>query len=350
MANREIDIQKIDPNFKKNQAFNMEDFTFYDIKDNLWSLYGLIADDVFRRLPKNIAYKTNDGVAALHMNTAGGRVRFTTDSPYIAIIAKMPDIVQMPHMPQTGISGFDLYTDDKFTAIYTPGIEDGILRGVSYIGEGDAKTITINFPLYNNVTDLYIGITKGYSFDEAPKYQTQKKLLFYGSSITQGGCVSRPGLAYPSQVARAVKCDHINLGFSGNARGEIVMADYIAKIAPDIFIMDYDHNAPSVQHLKETHEAFFKYFRKAQKETPVIFMSAPNIKFCGHDWEERRDIIKLTYDNAKANGDENVYFIDGETLWNEEHWDSCTMDKCHPNDLGHFEMAQKVIEVLKQLV
>jgi len=81
----------------------------------------------------------------------------------------------------------------------------------------------------------------------------------------------------------------------------------------------------------------------------VVMVSAPNVKFGGKDWFRRRDIVKKTFESAVNSGDENVYFIDGETLWGE-HWDSCTVDCVHPNDLGHFKMAEVIYNVLKNLL
>lgn len=344
-------ICEIDKNFKVESNLNLKDVTYYNVKENPWCLYGLMFDDMFRRMPKAVAENINEGVLALHTNTSGGRLRFITDSPYVAIVAKMHDNTHFPHMPQTGISGFDMYLDKRFHSSFIPPVNmDGSFGSVCHFKDSAEKNITINFPLYNNVADLYVGIKEGTRFKQANAYCKREKIVYYGSSITQGGCVSRPGLAYPAIISNDLDCDYINLGFSGSARGEEVMAEYIASINPDIFIMDYDHNAPNEEHLKNTHEKFFNIFRKMCPDTPVVMISAPNFKFDYLNWDARREIIKATYNSAVENGDINVYFIDGETLWGEEHWDSCTMDKTHPNDLGHFEMAQKIMSTIRKII
>lgn len=343
-------IGEIDKNFNIETALDLEDVTYYSVKENSWCLYGLIYDELFRRMPKEIAGEINEGVMALHTNTSGGRIRFITDSPYVAIVAQMPDKVHFPHMPQTGVSGFDLYVDKRFYSAYIPPVDmKNSFSSVSRFKDTTERNITINFPLYNNVSELFIGIKKGFCFEKADDYKQKEKIVYYGSSITQGGCVSRPGLAYPAIISNEISCDYINLGFSGSAKGEIVMAEYIASLNPDIFVLDYDHNAPNEEHLKNTHEKFFKIFRKRCPDTPVVMISAPNIKFC-LDWKARREIIKTTYNNAVANGDKNVYFIDGETLWGEELWDCCTMDKTHPNDLGHLKMAQGIMPMIGKII
>ncbi len=344
-------IHEVDKNFYVESKLNLKDVEYYNVKENPWCLYGLLIDDIFRRMPKQIAEKVNDGVFSLHSNTSGGRLRFVTDSPYVAIVAKMPDKVHFSHMSQTGVSGFDMYVDKRFHSAFIPPVDmEKSFSSVNHFKDTKERNITINFPLYNNVSDLYIGIKKGSCFKNAEDYEVKEKLVYYGSSITQGGCVSRPGLAYPAIISNELGCDYINLGFSGSARGEKIMAEYIASLNPDIFIMDYDHNAPNEEHLKNTHEVFFKVFREACPDTAVIILSAPNFKFDYLDWDARREIIKTTYNNALANRDNNVCFIDGEKLWGEEHWDLCTMDRTHPNDLGHFYMAQKIMPNIKNFL
>ena len=345
-------ISDIDKNFVVKSNLHLEDAEYFNIKENPWCLYGLMFDDMFRRMPKEVATKVNEGVLSLHSNTSGGRLRFITDSPYVAIVAQMPDKVHFPHMPQTGISGFDLYVDKRFYASFIPPIDrESTFSSVNSFKTSEERNITINFPLYNNVSDLYIGLKKGSSFKKADDYKQKEKIIYYGSSITQGGCASRPGLAYPAIISNELGCDYVNLGFSGSARGEEIMAEYIASLNPDIFVMDYDHNAPTEEHLKKTHEKFFKAYRKLCPNTPVVIVSAPNFKYGGYlDWRARREIIKATYNNAVANGDKNVYFVDGESLWGEEHWDLCTMDCTHPNDFGHFKMAQGIMPTIRQII
>ena len=101
---------------------------------------------------------------------------------------------------------------------------------------------------------------------------------------------------------------------------------------------DYDHNAPTVEHLAETHERMFKIIREKNPNLPIIMMSRPKFYLCNHE-VKRLEIIKKTYDNAVANGDKNVYFIDGRDLC-KVCGNEGTVDNCHPTDLGFFSMAQ----------
>lgn len=345
------DITEIDHNFKSENKIKLNDAHFYSVKENPWCLFGLIDEGVFRRMPEDIASKVNEGVYALHTNTSGGRVRFSTDSPYVAICAVMPSNVSFSHMPNTAKTGFDMYVDDDFVKTFIPPVDFSKgYEGVCHFADSRDRDIMIHFPLYNDVKELYIGLKKGSSFKEHIPYRNSRRIIYYGSSITQGGCVSRPGLAYPTQVSLRLSCDFVNLGFSGSAKGEPVMAEYIAGLKPDIFVMDYDHNAPNLEFLEKTHENFFKTFRKLQKNVPVVFMSAPDVRFQGENWVKRRDVVYRTYENAVASGDRNVYFVDGKNLWGDEDWRMCSVDAIHPNDIGHYRMAQSVVLVIQRIL
>lgn len=344
-------IAEIDKNLAVKTNIDKDDICFYDIKKNDWCLSGLMHGDSFTRMPEDVAASISEDVHALNSNTAGGRISFVTDSEYVAISAKMPTKVHFPHMPQTGISGFDLYADGEFFGMFIPPVDaDGGYEGLIELGEKKKRLITINFPLYNNVDDLYLGLRKNACFEEEER--DKKKVVFYGSSITQGGCVSRPGLAYPAILSDMLGFELLNLGFSGSAKGEIEAAEYIANLKCDLFVMDYDHNAPTSEHLEKTHERLFEIFRKSNPETPVVIVSAPDIKLKNvhyEAWKQRREVVKKTYLNASASGDKNVYFVDGETLWGERG-DMCSMDCCHPNDLGHYRMAVNMKPVLEKIL
>ena len=344
-------LSEIDKNFLTKTTINEPDIVYYDVKENDFCIFGLIYDEKFRRMDEKSAKEINEGTYALHTNTSGGRLRFVTDSPYVAIQVKMSVGQASPHMPLTGKSGFDLYVDKKFVKMFVPPVDaetgyDGICR----FGECKKRVITINFPLYSDVENVYIGLADYAVFDKAPDFESDKKLVFYGSSITQGGCASRPGLAYTNMLGRNLGFDFVNLGFSGSAFGELKMAEYIAKLNPDIFIMDYDNNAPTTEFLENTHEKFYLQYRKLCPTTPIIMITAPSFNFSSAiDWPGRREVIKRTYDNAIASGDKNVYYINGEDLWGEI-WDSCTVDGLHPNDIGFLKMAEKIENTLIDLL
>ena len=344
-------IEELDANMKI-EALTRTDIAWYSPLEAPFTLHGVFFDDVYRRVPKDVAEATSEGVAALATNTAGGRVRFCTDSPFVAVHAEMKEVCRMNHMAFSGIFGFDCYTEKGFAGPLRGSVDmkDGFESEVPLPNDGKLHTVTIGFPLYNNVDKLLIGVKEGSRVEAAAPYTYEKPVVYYGSSITQGGCASRPGTSYQAFVSRKLDCDYINLGFSGNAKGEKAITDYIASLPMSVFVMDYDHNAPTAEHLAATHEPMFQAIRRAQPDLPVIFVTKPDVWLHEAQARVRRDIIYATYSRAVAAGDQNVAFIDGSTLFAGEGWQDCTVDGCHPTDLGFFRMAQVIgNEVAKRL-
>ena len=143
-------------------------------------------------------------------------------------------------------------------------------------------------------------------------------------------------------------CDYVNLGFSGNARAEDAMANYIKKLDMSLFVYDYDHNAPTVTYLKDTHEKMFKKVRKENPDLPIIMMSRPKYILGKYD-KMRLEVIKETYNNARSAGDENVYLISGQELVSLCKNEG-TVDDCHPTDLGFFSIAQVLGDAVEKIL
>lgn len=343
-------IEKIDRNFEV-KSVSSDGMVYFNCMEKPFEVYGLISsENGFLRMPQAFADSVNDGVKKLNCNTAGGRVRFVTDSRQIGIRAKMRSIGKMPHFALTGSAGFDLYADGDYEGTFIPpfDIKDGYESVVQLSGSGE-REITINFPLYSGVVSLEIGLCAGSSLKRASGYAVCRPVVYYGSSITQGGCASRPGNSYQSIISRRLGCDFVNLGFSGSARGEDAMAEYISGLSMSAFVYDYDYNAPNEEHLQNTHARMFRTVRQKNPGLPVIMLSRPHSKL-NDVFRRRRDIIMRTYIDARNSGDENVYFIDGEKIFSIFGGDGGTVDNCHPNDLGFACMAKAVGDVLYNIL
>lgn len=343
------DISKVDKNFIVKTKIDKEDIKFYNAEEKPFELYGVVREgEKLRRMPEKVAKVVSEGVYSLHAHTAGGRVRFITDSPYVAVFVKHGDLGKMPHFALTGSIGLDMYADNVHVGTFVPpfDITDGY-ESVRDLGDYKEREITINLPLYSEVKELYIGLKNDAIIKSPSPYKNKKPIVFYGSSITQGGCASRPGMSYQAILSRMLNCDYINLGFSGSAKAEDEITDYIKKLEMSMFVMDYDHNAPTLEHLKLTHEKMFKEIRKYNPKLPIILMPRP--KYILSDEEkERLEIIKTTYNNAVLSGDKNVYFIDNKQLTKLCLSDG-RVDNNHPTDLGFLSMAQGVYNTIKDI-
>lgn len=345
-------IDKIDKNFVQTTYVESDEMRSYTIPCEGFDLYGVFYDDSrkrFMRMDGDVAEKANDGVAFLATQTSGGRIRFSTDSSKIGISVSYSSLDMMPHMPLTGSCGFALLRkiDNKYETvhIYHPQPEDK----EGYSVEATVKTsgkqeYVLFFPLYNNVTNLVIHLDNTANLYEPEKYRDIKPILYYGASIDQGGCATRTDSSYPAILSKWNDIDFINLGFSGSCKGEQVMAEYLTGIDCSLCFIAYDGNAPTVEFLEETHFRFYQTYRKAKKDVPVVFMSIPSFENYP-DTQRRREVIRESYEKAKASGDNNVYFIDGETLYGDRDREICTVDGVHPNELGFYRIAEGIYKV-----
>ena len=355
-----MDIAKIDQNLSVQTTLKESDICFYDGRKDPFDVYGFYDyrnEPDFKRLPDEVAKSVNPGVALLYLNTAGGRVRFSTDSQYVAIHAEMSGIGRMPHIPLTGSAGFDLYVDDPETGVsryyktFVPpyDMKDGF-DSILKFKTRQLHHFTIHFPTYSNVKNLFVGLQQDAKLGHGVKYLALKPIVYYGSSITQGGCCSRPGNAYQNVISRRLHIDHINLGFSGNGKAEDTIIEYLAELEMSAFVSDYDHNAPNVEHLQKTHCKLYQRIREKHPDLPYIIVSRPDFdggfdygyNYGHNDSIARRNVIYETYRFAYQSGDRNVYFVDGESIFRGQCLDMCTVDGCHPNDMGFSLMASAI--------
>ncbi len=348
-------IETIDRNFETKKIGNKE-LIFTGITEApfvLTGFYWFDKEKKFLRLPEKSLTLMSEGVAFLAWHTSGGMVRFRTNSTSLAIKAKLREVPMMMHMPATGSAGFDLYegygTNKIFWRNAKPEYNSDEIDTILFENEtAEMREFTIYFPLYNGVKEISLGFDKGSDIEAPSEFTINKPVVFYGSSITQGGCASRPGIAYTHLLTRWLDANMINLGFSGNARGEREMAELIASIDMSVFVYDYDHNAPDVEYLKQTHKPFFEIIRKARPDLPIIIVGRPDYDKGAKDSDLRRDVIYRTYSDALNAGDERVFFVDGERLFGSDNRDACTVDGCHPNDLGFYRMAKTILPNIRR--
>lgn len=182
-------------------------------------------------------------------------------------------------------------------------------------------------------------------------------MIVYGTSITQGGCASRPGMCYTNILSRRINREFINLGFSGNGKGEPEVARVISTIdRPGLFVLDYEANCNDYDRLSATLPAFIRILRNAHPTVPIL--AASKIPYATEAWhpvavEKRlrnRDFQRQLVEECRAAGDTNVHFLDGSGLLGEEGWQECTVDSVHPNDLGFMRIADGLEPVIQGIL
>lgn len=318
---------------------------------SLCGLLGRIEEGAFWRLPDDIIDTISPNISLIARRSSGGRVRFRTNASEISFRMRLKNLEPAQCMPLSGSAGADIFTgvgeNSRFCGFIAPENYEDRTAKTTIHTKGTLEQYTINLPRNEQLESFEIGIEEGALLLPALPYRYETPVVFYGSSITEGGAASRPGMAYASRVCRWLDTDYINLGFARSACGEPGMADFISSLAMSAFVFDYDYNAPSVEALKQTHEPFFRKVRQNNPELPILIMSRPNFYTDEAESRRRRAVIEETYYNAIAAGDRNVYFIDGETFFPKREPTNCTVDGIHPNDEGFLHMANEVYPILR---
>jgi hypothetical protein len=197
-------------------------------------VYGLpgSAEDspVLRRLPARLKESFRPPVWGLAQSPSGGRIRFKTDSATVQIVAENPSFSNMHHMPSVGENGFDLYVDNHYWGSAWPDKDGKITKEWRIGNERRTHDISIYLPLYKPVTIKEIALDPGALILSPTPYATRKPIIYYGSSITQGGCASNPGGSCQAFLERTLNADFVNLGFSGNGLGDPAVAQAICEL------------------------------------------------------------------------------------------------------------------------
>lgn len=344
------------------------DTKWLNARNAVFSLHGVIYDETegtYMRIPKKVAESLNSKITTLSHHTSGGRIRFLTDSPVVAVRASLPAYQPITNMSIAATHGFSLYVDGKFEHRFSPKF-DAFLRGQDFSSpltsricyedthnlfnyDASLKLCEIYFPLYGGVADIEIGVKDGATIEKAPDYKIKKPVVFYGSSITQGACASRPGNDYLSILSRKLDCDYINLGFSGNGNAEDEIIDYMCSIDASLYAYDYNLYDDRPDRILPPHYSVYKRIRKARPNVPILFYDKPFFDL-DTTYERRRNIIKESYRTAKNAGDDLVGNVEAEKLFGNEDRDCCVADCSHPNDLGALRMAYAFLPVVSDLI
>jgi hypothetical protein len=299
---------------------------------------------VLRRLPARLKEELRPPVWSLAQQPSGGRVRFRTDSTTIGITAENPGFSNMHHMPSVGENGFDLYVDQRYVGSAWPD-KDGKINKEWRVGsERKPRDITLYLPLYKAVTVQEVRLDTGAQLQPATPYATRKPVVYYGSSITQGGCASNPGGSCQAILERKLNADFVNLGFSGNGMGEPALARAIAELDPSCLVLDFWGN-PSADEYAAALPGFVEILRAKFPRVPILVVSPfffpaeeANPDVARVQTAKRRTAREFVATRRKA-GDRRIIHVDGLRMLNRDQVEGL-VDGVHCNSLGFYFNAQ----------
>jgi len=307
----------------------------------------------YDRLPAKAKGIVREPVWRLGTNTAGLSVHFQTDSKAIHARWTVRYNNSMWHMTDCGIRGLDLYMDDDGTWRYagsgSPGPEKLSEREILDGMDGQMHDYHLNLPLYDGIDTLWIGVEKG-SIIKGNSLLKGNPIVIYGTSIQQGGCATRPGMAASNILSRRLDREVINLGFSGNGRMEMELAGLISEIDASAFIFDCLPNIHDLDVISPRYIEFVVFIREKHPETPIYLVeTATTVKsaLVSEDLEQlnrqNEELIKA-YKALKTAGIRKLFIIPGRDLIGTDQ--EGTVDGVHYTDLGFLRYADKVLSIV----
>ena len=317
-------------------------------------LYGKARQDtkeLYERLPAEFEGRSRDAVWYLGRNSAGLYVRFSSNASAIWLRWSAKFGNHMNHQTLTGTRGLDLYvlTDKgewRFMASGRPTLDSKDCEQ-KVIGAMEPKwrEYMLYLPLYDGLTKLEIGVDRE-AVVEAPKVdlpRCDKPIVMYGTSILQGGCANRPGMAHTSILSRRFNREVINLGFSGNALLDLEIAELMASVEdPAIYVFDYVPNAYDYL-IREKGEQFFRIVRDAHPDVPILFLEDPYFGHYEYDAGIKAEVDKKNaaqrelFNKLKKQGEKNIWYLKSDDMVG--HDNEAFVDGIHFTDLGMMRYA-----------
>lgn len=301
------------------------------------------------RLPRDVFPALHPDVAHLATNPAGARVRFTATTGGLGIEMKVGPSRAYEKFSRAGQCGIDLYVDGSYYHTFIPARDGYNIAWVEIAGAEGEHEFCLYLPTYTPVEITSIGVDG--TITPARPYSIKKPIVFYGSSITQGAYASRPGLAYPSLLGRALDADIVNLGFSGNGKGQPPVLDLVNRIDASCFVMDWGANLSSPGEpalLEERYGPFLATVQRDHPGTPVVIVVPQWVDPTPWDasfrarWDDIREHIASVARRELASGNELIACVDGYDIIGPGDMD-CTADGTHATDLG-FHRYRAVLE------
>lgn len=318
----------------------------------------------YGRLPLSAENQVRKPVWGLSKNSAGLALRFVTNSEQIVVKYSVKGSQAFPHMPATGVSGIDLYSREKGNWLWSAGkyaFGDTIqytfsgLKPVSEKSKG--REYLLYLPLYNTLNWLEIGTAEGSYFEVLPK-RKEKPIVIYGTSIAQGGCSSRAGMAWANILGRKLDIPVVNLGFSGQGILEKEIIDLILEIDAQLYILDCLPNLTSRSGYKPEEVtqkvlAAVRQIRSIKQNIPVLLTEHAGFTD-GDMYPEKKEsylavnkVMKNAFDQLKAEGIKNIYLLKSEVL--NQDTDSM-VDGIHPTDLGMLRYANAYEKTIRKII
>jgi len=349
-----------------------DDLRWYNVQE--WGVEGKGFEDTahdYDRLPARAEKRVRQPVWNLSRHSSGMSTRFKTNSGTIHVRYRLTsDRLAMPHMPATGVSGVDLYARDekrvsggakdlpgpwRWAAVAMPRSQEvntQLIKLIRPLDDHAPRDYRLYLPLYNGIESLEIGVDKRAQFEGVAPRQ-EKPIVFYGTSIMQGACASRPGMSISSILGRRLDRAVVNLGFSGNGTMETSVGEFLVELDPAVYVIDCLPNMNALQ-VGERCRALVTQLRQKRPTTPILLVAD---RVHAGAWlregregfhRDNRQALQAEYRRMLAEGWTELHYLDGRDLIGKDS--EATTDGSHPNDLGMVRYADAYEPKLRRLL
>lgn len=316
----------------------------------------------YERFPDSLKYISRSPLWNLSRNSAGLAIRFRSNSTRIALKWENLTGNRMNHMTDTGVRGLDLYCwegDEGWRFVNSARPNNNVKKNNQAVIIANMKPkereYLLYLPLYDGLVSLQIGIDSLSTIQQPIlRYPVREKpVVFYGTSILQGGCASRPGMAHTNIISRRLNRECINLGFSGNAFLDPEVAEIMAETDAGAFVLDFVPNA-SVEQMKERMETFYYTIRSKHPDTPVIFIEDPIFTHTRYDEKianevrRKNETLNEIFKHLKEQGERNITLVSSKDMLGTDG--EATVDGIHFTDLGMMRYADLICPIIEKAI
>lgn len=194
------------------------------------------------------------------------------------------------------------------------------------------------------------------------KYRdTRRRWVHYGSSISQSCAGGSPSEIWSVRASRELGLHLTNLGMNGNCVLEPMMGRVMERLPADLYTMALGINVDvghySARSFGPSTIGLIETIRRSHPITPIVIIS-PIVSLPREHKDaegtlrmnltQMREILSQLVETYRSNGDENLYYIDGLSLFGEK--EACYLpDELHPNKEGQPVLAEHFMREIKKL-
>ena len=318
-------------------------------------IHDSLKENRYDRLPASYKEIVREPVWDLSKHSSGLSIRFLSNSSVITAKWEVLNNFSMDHMPDTGIKGVDLYfkNNDEWQYINT-GVPVGFNNEYKLVEnmENELREYKLFLPLYDGIKNIEIGVDS-LSYVKRPKINEKKPIVFYGTSITQGACASRPGMAHTNIISRQLDRDVINFGFSGNGRMEEPIANLISDSNPIFYVIECMPNMYPPDLVSSNTIPLIDTIRAKDSDTPIILVDLFTSPITALDknairgTSEMNNALKSQYDKMINSGYNNIIYLETQSALGNDF--EGTVDAVHFTDLGFIRYSDFLVKKFEEL-